>query len=219
MKESKYRNCRRGFLKKMAVVPVLSYLPFPLKINQETSEKDYSWMSSIKGHHPRLFLNSTTFPQIKARALHEESGIFQAMKDRIDLLIGKKVVFQEPLAKDGTTNDDHDIGTRACEAAFLFLSLGEKKYLDYCRELLVIMRDYYHLRLEHHLNIHWYAWSTINTLAAFDWIYNHLTKKEQVEIGKPLLSAMNQMAISEGREEFYRENTGGITTGFYGPPC
>lgn len=215
------RILRRDFLKGLAVVPVISCIPSAINLTKAspTSEKDYSWTSTIKNEHPRLFFNRNNFPGVKSRALKEEQELFGEMKNRVDQLFGKKIEFKDPLAQDGTNNDDHQYGTRASEAAFLYLVLKEEKYLNLCKDLLINLRDYYNLRLEHNLNIHWYAWSTINCLAAYDWIYNDLTKKEQIEIGSPILTAMSKMASSEGRKEFYRENTGGITTGFYGPPC
>lgn len=221
MRNQDNKIARRKFIKGLTVVPVISYFPNVLNLANDATEnvRDNSWISSMKDEHPRLFFNKTTFPGVRSRALNEEKEIFQEMKDRIDLLIGKKIEFRDPLVQDGTANDDHEYGTRACEAAFVYLVVQESKYLTLCKDLLVTMRDYYNLRLEHKLNIHWYAWSTINCLAAFDWVYNDLTKKERFEIGGTLLTAMSKMASSEGREEFYRENTGGITTGFYGPPC
>jgi hypothetical protein len=221
MKNQNNKIARRRFIRGLTFVPLIGYFPNVLNLAKgpDETEKDHSWISSMQEEHPRLFFNKTTFLGVRSRALNEEKEIFQEMKDRIDLLLGKKIEFRDPLIQDGTANDDHEYGTRACEAALVYRILQEGKYLDLCKELLVTMRDYYNLRLEHKLNIHWYAWSTINCLASFDWVYNDLTKKERFEIGGPLLSAMNKMSSTEGREKFYRENTGGITTGFYGPPC
>ena len=181
--------------------------------------EDYSWTTKIRNDHPRLFFNKTSFQEIKERALNEEHDIFEEMKNRVDLLIGQEIVFKEPLDNDGTQNTDHEYGTRAAEAAFVYLVLKEKKYLTLSKELLVNLIDYYNLRNEANLNIQWYAFSRINALAAYDWIYNDLTEKERTEIGGPLLYAINNMLPSEKRKTIFRKNTGGITTGFYGPPC
>ena len=216
------KQLRRDFIRKLAVVPAISYLPFALRRDiPEELEKtavDYSWTSGIKNEHPRLFLNKSIFPGVKARALNVEREVFEEMKTRVDVLIGRKIEFKEPLAQDGTQNSDHEYGTRAAEAAFLYLVLNDKKYLSLSKYLLITMRDYYNLRVDNKLNIHWYAWSTINSLTAYDWIYNDLTEKERSEIGGPLLGAINKMVSLKEREPFFRENTGGITTGFYGPP-
>ena len=182
--------------------------------------EDYSWTTKIRDDHPRLFFNNTSFQKIKERALNEEQDIFEEMKNRVDLLIGQKIEFKEPLVHDGTQNTDHEYGTRAAEAAFVYLVLKDKKYLSLSKELLVSLIDYYNLRNEANLNIQWFAFSRINALAAYDWIYNDLTEKERTDIGGPLLYAINNMLPSEKRKSVFRKNSGGPTTGgFYGPRC
>jgi len=180
--------------------------------------ENYSWISEIRNNHPRLFFNARSFPQIKDRALNDEYELFMEMKDRIDLIVGQKIEFTDPLASDGTQNADHMYGTRAAESAFLYLVLEDEKYLDLCKDILVSLVDYYTLRNEHNLNIQWYAFSRINALAAYDWIYNDLSERERTEIGKPLLHAISDMPSAD-RGSVFRKNYGDIKTGFYGPPC
>jgi heparin/heparan-sulfate lyase len=55
-------------------------------------------------------------------------------------------------------------------------------------------------------------------LAAYDWIYNDLSEEERRDIGTPLLNAISYMPSAD-RGSVFRRNTGGIKTGFYGPPC
>jgi hypothetical protein len=179
---------------------------------------DYSWVNRIRVDHPRLFFNKSTFPRIKERALNDEKDIFKEMKTRVDLLLGQKIEFPDPLAIDGQQNSNHAYGTRAAEAAFIYLVLEDKKYLDLCKNILVNLIDYYKLRNDNNLNIQWYAYSRISALAAYDWIHNDLTEKERNEIGYSLLHAINYM-ISPGKSDIFRRNNGGIQSGFYGPPC
>jgi len=183
---------------------------------QENIYENYSWMSEIRKNHPRLFFNENSFKQIKNKALNDEHELFVEMKSRVDLMIGQKIEFSDPLVPDGTQNADHMYGTWAAEAAFVYLVLEEKKYLDLSKEILVNLVDYYTLRNENDLNIQWYAFSRINALAAYDWIYNDLTEKERRDIGKPLLHAINDMVPTAGGSVF-RKNYGDIKTGFYGP--
>ncbi|MCK4967064.1 heparinase II/III family protein [bacterium] len=175
-------------------------------------------MTKMRSDHPRLFFNKDSFPKIKERALNEERELFDEIKNRIDNLIGQEINFKEPLISDGTQNKDHEYGIRAAEAAFLYLTLKDKKYFDLSKELIVRMTDYYNERFKTKLNIQWYAFSRINTLAAYDWIYNDLTEEERTEMGSRLLTAISNMLPSKNRKPFFRENTGGPTTGFYGPP-
>ncbi len=179
--------------------------------------EDYSWISEIRDHHPRVFFNTKSFKQIKNIALNEEEELFGEMKSRVDLLLGQKVEFADPLVPDGTQNADHMYGTRAAEVAFVYLVTEDEKYLELCRHILSSLVDYYTLRNENDLNIQWYAFSRINALAAFDWIYNDLTEKERMDIGRPLLYAINDM-VPTGRGSVFRKNYGDIKTGFYGPP-
>ena len=184
---------------------------------QENIYENYSWMSEIRNDHPRLFFNENSFKQIKNRALNDENELFGEMKSRVDLMIGQKIEFSDPLVPDGTQNADHMYGTRAAEAAFVYLVSEDEKYLDLSKEILVNLVDYYTLRNENDLNIQWYAFSRINALAAYDWIYNDLTEKDRRDIGKPLLHAINDMVPTAGGSVF-RKNYGDTKTGFYGPP-
>ncbi len=187
---------------------------------QKTNSYDgYPWVSKIQNGHPRLFFNTESFKQVRKRALNEESALFGEINDRVDALIGKEIVFKDSLVSDGTQNTDHEYGVRAAEAALVYLVSKDKKYLELSKNILKKVVDYYTFRNKHGLNIQWYAFSRINALAAYDWIYGDLTDKERTEIGRPFLQAMNDMLPSEKRKRFFRENTGGIKTGFYGPPC
>jgi heparin/heparan-sulfate lyase len=187
---------------------------------QETSSDDHNfWLSKIRNEHPRLFFNKESFKQVRERALNEESALFAEMKSRVDALIGQEIVFKDSLVPDGTQNTDHEYGIRAAEAALVYLVSKDKKYLKLSKDIIGKIVDYYNFRNEHGLNIQWYAFSRINALAAYDWIYDDLTEKERTEIGAPFLQAINDMLPSKDRKPFFRENTGGIKTGFYSPSC
>lgn len=177
------------------------------------------WLSKIRNEHPRLFFNKESFKQVRERALNEESALFGEMKNRVDTLIGQPIVLKDSLVPDGTQNTDHEYGTRAAEAALVYLVSNDKKYLELTKNILTKLVAYYTFRNKHGLNIQWYAFSRINALAAYDWICHDLTAKERTEIGGPFLQAINKMLPSKDRKPFFRENTGGIETGFYGPPC
>jgi len=186
---------------------------------QEGLPQNDSWANNVQEAHPRLFFNKQSFGAVKQRALTEESQLFGEMKVRIDAMLGQEITFQDPLVRDGTQNSNHEYGTRAAEAAFVYLVTEDKKYLERAKTMLVKLVDYYTLRNENNLNIQWYAFSRICALAAYDWIYNDLTAQERVEIGTPFLKAIHFMLPARGRRAFFRENTGDYRTGFYGSPC
>ena len=181
--------------------------------------EDASWTEHIQKEHPRLFLNKQTFEAVKKRALNEEIQLFSEMKDRVDALLGQEIEFNDPLVADGTQNTNHEYGARAAETAFVYLITKEKKYLELTKKIIIKLVDYYTFRNEHGLNIQWYAFSRINALAAYDWIYNDLTAKERAEIGTPFLKAIHYMLPSDTRKQFFRESWSGYTTGFYGTTC
>ena len=205
----------------MLLMVILALFSCSSQQKQETNifEDGISWTNEIQKEHPRLFFNKQSFKAIKNRALNEEKELFGEIKGRVETLLGQEIEFKDPLVTDGTQNSDHEYGTRAAEAAFVYLVTNDKKYFELAKKILVKLVDYYTLRNENELNVQWYAFSRINALVAYDWIYNDLTSKERVAIGTPFIKAMHYMLPSPDRKSFIRENTGDFKTGFYGPPC
>ncbi len=174
------------------------------------------WVASVSTEHPRLFFNKQTFDKVKQRTLNEEQTAFNKIKSQLDNMIGQEIVFEDINAADGTSNNNHAYGTRAAEAAFVFLITEDSKYLNLAKNLLKEIVDYYEHRNNKSLNIHWRAFSRIHTLCAYDWLYNHLTANERQQIGEKLLNTINFM-LPSSRPDFNRENRGReIDAGFYG---
>ena len=183
-------------------------------------EGDYSWEASIRKDHPRLFLNKKDLPRIKKNATGEQKTVFDAMKNRIDALLDKPIVFKDLLIASGESSKDHEWGTRSAEAAMVYLVTGERKYLDYTQKLLTELAGYYQFRSDHNLNITWYAFSQICAICAYDWVYNSLDKKDRKEIGRALFNALDDIAWHNPprRKARQRENTSDHMSGCYGPP-
>lgn len=175
------------------------------------------WLTNVTTEHPRVFFNKATFEQVKMKALGLENNAYSTIKSRVDKLHGKDITFSAPNAKDGSSNSDHEYGMRAAEAAFIYQVTKEARYLELTKNLLTSLVNYYEYRNNNKLNIAWRSFSRINTLAAYDWIYNDLTEEERKNIGTKLLKEISFMLPSKDRPEFYRENrSSDITTGFYG---
>ena len=64
---------------------------------KENIYENYSWITKIRDDHPRLFFNKESFKQIQKRALNEEQELFGEIKSRVDILIGQKIEFKNPL--------------------------------------------------------------------------------------------------------------------------
>ena len=175
--------------------------------------------SSARLVHPRLFLTEDDIPVVKANASGRLKDSYDEMKSRIDKLMGSDIVFEDPLAATGENTDNHEYGFRASEAALLWLVSGDKAYLDFTKTLLKEITGYYELRVSNNLNIHWYIFSTICVLCAYDWIYNDLTQLERQQIGIPLYKVMYDVAWhgSGTRPARYRENISDYKSGCYGP--
>lgn len=179
--------------------------------------ENYAWINEISHEHPRLFINGESLVNAKERALNDEKELFENMKNRVDKLIGQEIIFKDSLMQDGTNNGDHNYGTHAAESAFVYLVTEDEKYLNLTKNILKKLIEYYQFRNERNLNINWYAFSRINALAAYDWVYNDLTEEERTEYGQNLFEAISFMAVDQ-RQGMFRRNNGGIKTGFYGPP-
>ena len=181
---------------------------------------DFAWLlQNIREEHPRVFVSADNLGAVKARALGAERPLYDKIKAGLGALAGQKIEFKDLEIADGTQSRDHEHGFRAADAALVWLLEQDPASLALAKSLLRGLGDYYNQRNRAGRNIHWYAYSRIAALAAFDWVYPALTPEERLELGRPLLEAISVMAIRGGRKAFLRENTGGHTTGFYGPPC
>lgn len=202
---------------------LISIVSVPLKAQQNTDENIEKAFADISGKiqnsHPRVFINKRILSDIKIRSVEKLRGEFDKMKNRVDKEMKKEIIFVDLKITDGTQSKDHEYGLTASDAALIYLVTGEYEYFEYTKKVLKKLGEYYNLRNVQKLNIHWYAYSRICALSAYDWIYSELTPNERVEIGKPLLNAMKTMIYQTGRKLFPRENTGNYKTGYYGPPA
>ncbi len=200
---------------------MLSALPLTLRAQQSEDDiaRAFAKISAkIRDDHPRVFINEALLGDVKSRTGGANREHFQAMRNRIDKLRKQNILFTDLTITDGTRSKDHEYGLWASEAALLYLVTNNRAYLDYTKLALERLGQYYTSRNEQNRNIHWYAYSRISALAAYDWIYRDLTEDERMKIGKPLLHAINSMVSDEGRKRAPRENRGDYKTGYYGNP-
>lgn len=206
----------RKLLIRFLLLVSITLLSVEIFSSNQIVESKMDWKEKVKEEHPRLFFTNSTLYEVQKRALDKEKDVLDAIRLKIDDLIATEIVFKEPYALDGTQNSDHEYGFRAAESALLYNILKEKKYLDFSKELLEKLVDYYELRNKAKLNIHWYSFSRIATLCAFDWIYNDLSQLEKETIGNKLLISINDMIYDGSRSKYFRENTSNYDEGFYG---
>lgn len=184
----------------------------------ETKEAFEKVASSISNEHPRVFINPKSLEDIRSKAKREHHNHFLKTKEKIDEWMTKEIVFKDSTVMDGSQSKDHEYGFIAADAAFLYLILNDTTYLNYTKHVLRNLTDYYEDRNRRKASVHWYAYSRICALSAFDWIFTDLSPQERLDIGRPLLRAIHTMIPDGVRERFFRENTGNYKTGFYGTP-
>lgn len=176
---------------------------------------NYKWVEKINDSHPRLFFNNETFNNVKKRAINEEKHLFTAIKEKVDKLLDEQIIIKNPLIEDGQRSDDHYLGSKAAEAAFVFLINKDLKYYDLSIRLLQKAVEYYQIRNKNGLCVSWYSYSRIHALLAYDWLYNYMPDRDRTEIGTKLFKEIAFMLPAEDRKKFYRENREGINGGFY----
>ena len=160
--------------------------------------------SILRKDHPRIFFNTETFPAVRARALNEDSKLYDDMKARVDKLDTQKL-------------ESRDYGIPAAEAAFVYLVTGDERYFNLSRTLLRTSIAYYHECYNKQKPVNWYAYTRISAWAAYDWIFNRLTDRERKDMGRSFLDEVELVQPTDRRHYFYpQENWSGPTTGFYG---
>ena len=185
------------------------------------------WISEIRPDHPRLFFNADTWPDVKSRALSEENAWYTELKERVDSYpenptsVGRRTDNALQKKPDGTNEvvvkaRPVDWGTKAAHTAFVYLVSGEKKYLELTKKMLDVSVKTYHECYEMRMMIDWYSTSRVHWLAAYDWIYNDLTKSERRELMGSFLEHVDSMRPGPDRPEMARINDSNHTTGFYG---
>ena len=203
-------------MKKYLVLAI--FVTFAAMTSAQIKEGDREWLSHIRTDHPRMFLTAEDIPQIAQAAKSYENYCFRTMQKQVDKLIGQEIVFKNPLARTGENTQNDRYGERSAEAAILWLITGERKYLDLAKRLVSELTAYYKLRASNNLNITWYSFPVIETLCAYDWIYNDLTAEEREKMGRELYYTSYNVAWhgTGVREKRYRENPSGYNSGLYG---
>ena len=184
----------------------------------QITEGDREWLDHIRTDHPRMFLTAEDIPHITRAAKSYENYTFRTIQKQVDKLFDQEIVFENTLARTGESTQNDRYGERSAEAAILWLITREQRYLDLTKRLVSKLAEYYKFRADNDLNISWYGFPVIETLCAYDWIYNDLTPEEREKMGRELYKAAYDVAWhgSGHREKRYRENPSDYNTGLYG---
>ncbi|MCK4625376.1 MAG: heparinase II/III family protein [Phycisphaerae bacterium] len=180
-------------------------------------------VSKLRKDHPRLFLNKQTLPAVRARALGPEKANYEKLKAWLDKAAANPK--KSPSHRQLGINNAYLLGGNA----FVYLISGEKVYLDRARKLLDQCASYFRRCDREGRAIHWYAYSRMNAIVAYDWLFNDLSAEDRKRIGRMLLDHVEAAQKPIPRQsqaenvnlkvaEWNRRNMGGHMGGMYGPP-
>ena len=159
------------------------------------------WVDSIRTDHPRLFLNSDIWPDVRAMAEGPKSDHYDRLKEQVDRLPEQLEVA--------------DYGSLAMNTAFVWMMTGDDAYLQRVKEMLDHSLEFYHARIAEGRAVNWYSTSRISALTAFDWIFNEMPAAWREEWGRSMLDHIADVQPG-GVPNIERANRSGHTTGFYG---
>ena len=185
-----------------------------------------AWLGRIRRDHPRMFFNKDTWSAVKARAEGPAREARDALLKRCDGYPDNPVCTGTGAPKDrpGLTVDPvhtgipsiNEWGTQSAECALAWRFTGEAKYLAKAKAMLLANVKGYAEAYANRRAVTWYSTTRVNSLCAYDWIYEALTDDERRAIIVPLVRHCEDVQPRPGRPAIRRRNTGGVKAGCYG---
>ena len=164
------------------------------------------WTRKIREDHPRLFFNSETWPQVRARAVGAERAWYERIKAQVDGLAAS--------AGRARRQEPRELGPEAARAAFVFLMTRDPRYLDLARTCLDTSLRFYDQCFQERRTVNWYSTSRVHAILAWDWLYNEFHDAERRDYLTRMVQALDR--VLKAKPPIYRENMSGYDTGFYG---
>ena len=184
------------------------------------------WLGRIRRDHPRMFFNKDTWPAVKARAEGPAREARDALLKRCNRYPDNPVCTGTGMPKDrpGLTVDPvhtgipsiNEWGIQSAECALAWRFTGDPKYLAKAKAMLLANVKGYDEAYANRRAVNWYSTTRVNSLCAYDWIYEALTDDERRAIIVPLVRHCEDVQPRKGRPAIRRRNTGGVTAGCYG---
>ena len=193
-----------------------------------SAETKPDWMGKIRSGHPRIFFNRDTWPKLRAAAEGPAREDLRKLLLQCDgyptnpVCSGTEMPVDPPgqivsWVHTGIPNI-REWGNEAAQCALAWRFTGKAEYLAKARAMIKANVKGYNEAYENRRAINWYAQTRINTLAAYDWIYEALTPTERRELIVPLLEILNKFLDKKGRPRIRRLNDDALTPGSYGEP-
>ncbi len=211
-------------LKLSFAVSLLMSLPLAASSGEE-------WMSRMRKDHPRMFFNSDTWPQIKAKAQGDAKPYLDSLLKKVESYPSNPkcsgmgpVVFREVKTATGSykttratpINTVKEWGAQAAECALAWRFTKNPQYLEKTKRMLTVSIAAYHEAYRNGREVCWYSTSRIMALCAYDWIWEALTPEERCAIIVPLVTHVEEAHPQRGKKDIIRRNASIYNTGYYG---
>ena len=174
------------------------------------------WLGRIRRDHPRMFFNKDTWPAVKARAEGPARVARDALLKRCDGYPDNPVCTGtgQPKDRPGLTVDPvhtgipniNEWGIQSAECALAWRFTGDPKYLAKAKAMLLANVKGYDEAYANRRAVNWYSTTRVNSLCAYDWIYEALTDDERRAIIVPLVRHCEDVQPRKGRPAIRRKN-------------
>ena len=186
---------------------------------QPLTDKYYAQLpKEIK--RPRVIFNDAAFEQMRLDMRKNPD-----LKAGFDRLRGKVDAYPDEITEKAyrkTFYSRDKFGPTALRCAFVWKLTGEGKYRDKGLKLLKAAAQWYNARYAAAEPVDWTAFSRIDALCAYDWMYETMTDAERKEIGRALFdhmkAAQNLDWINKSGAHTKGEGTSPWSSSFYGTP-
>lgn len=184
------------------------------------------WFGKIRRDHPRMFFNRDTWPAVKARAEGPAREARDALLKRCDGYPDNPVCAETGLPKerDGVVVDSYhtgikpiqEWGVQSAECALAWRFTGDPRHLAKAKAMLRANIEGYNAAYANRRAVNWYSTTRVNSLCAYDWIFEALTDDERRAIIVPLVRHCEDVQPRSGRPAIRRRNVGSAKAGCYG---
>ncbi|MBQ9503110.1 MAG: heparinase II/III family protein [Lentisphaeria bacterium] len=169
---------------------------------------------------PRLFFNAQAFEAMKKQLAGDE-----LLRAGFERLLGKIDAY--PAEITGKAYEKHfygrdKFGPTAFRAAFAWKLTGKDKYRELALALLKKAAAWYNERYAAMEPVDWTSFTRIEAFAAYDWLFDTMSRADRREIGQDLLrhavAAQDRMKIIKSGLQNKGEGTSPWNNSFYGTP-